>query len=183
MAYRARPDGRLDAAGAARGRRPALGAARGRHTRRRRAGDRLGPAVGACVRAAAGEDHGGVRRARRGKPGHDSPFLLTLGTPGFGFGHGELWSAHLAFSGDAEYLAERLPESAGALRSVIGVGELLGAGEIRLAPGERYDAPLAIFTWSDAGLDGISDRLHRRLFDALLGPTQTFARVPDGTDL
>ncbi|MDQ1204676.1 alpha-galactosidase [Microbacterium sp. SORGH_AS_0862] len=104
-----------------------------------------------------------VRRARRGKPGHDSPFLLTLGTPGFGFGHGELWSAHLAFSGDAEYLAERLPESAGALRSVIGVGELLRAGEIRLTPGERYDAPLAIFTWSDAGLDGLSDRLHRRL--------------------
>lgn len=104
-----------------------------------------------------------VRRARRGKPGHDSPFLLALGTPGFGFRHGELWSAHLAFSGDAEYLAERLPESAGALRSVIGAAELLRAGEIRLAPGERYDAPLAIFTWSDAGLDGISDRLHQRL--------------------
>ncbi|GAB3152018.1 alpha-galactosidase [Microbacterium neimengense] len=104
-----------------------------------------------------------VRRARRGKPGHDSPFLLALGTEGFGFGHGEVWAAHLAYSGDGEYLAERLPESAGALRSVLGAGELLRAGEVRLGAGERYDAPPVVFVYSGAGLDGVSDRLHRRL--------------------
>jgi alpha-galactosidase len=104
-----------------------------------------------------------VRRARRGKPGHDSPYLLALGTEAFGFGSGEVWAVHLAWSGDGEYLAEQLPEGAGAHRTVLGAGELLRSGEIRLAPGERYDAPAVLFTWSGHGLDGVADRLHRRL--------------------
>ncbi|MBD3941365.1 alpha-galactosidase [Microbacterium sp. NEAU-LLC] len=104
-----------------------------------------------------------ARRARRGKPGHDTPFLLVAGTPAFGFGHGEVWGAHLAWSGDGEYLAERLPEGAGALSRVIGAGELLRSGEMVLQPGERYDAPTVLFTWSDRGLDGLSARFHRRL--------------------
>ena len=37
-----------------------------------------------------------ARRARRGKPGHDSPYLLVAGTAGFGFAHGEVWGVHLA---------------------------------------------------------------------------------------
>ena len=104
-----------------------------------------------------------ARRARRGKPGHDSPYLLAAGTAGFGFAHGEVWGVHLAWSGDGEYLAERLPEGAGVLSSVIGAGELLRSGELILQPGERYDAPTVLFTWSDRGLDGVSARFHRRL--------------------
>ena len=104
-----------------------------------------------------------ARRARRGKPGHDSPYLLAAGTAGFGFAHGEVWGVHLAWSGDGEYLAERLPEGAGVLSRVIGAGELLRSGELILQPGERYDAPTVLFTWSDRGLDGVSARFHRRL--------------------
>lgn len=104
-----------------------------------------------------------ARRARRGKPGHDSPYLLSAGTPGFGFTHGEVWATHLAWSGDGEYLAERLPEGAGEFSGVIGAGELLRSGEVILKPGERYDAPTVLFVWSDRGLDGIAARLHRRL--------------------
>ncbi|WP_106815235.1 alpha-galactosidase [Microbacterium timonense] len=104
-----------------------------------------------------------ARRARRGKPGHDTPYLLVAGTPAFGFSQGEVWGVHLAWSGDGEYLAERLPEGAGALSRVIGAGELLRSGEVILEPGERYEAPTVVFTWSDRGLDGIAARLHRRL--------------------
>ncbi len=104
-----------------------------------------------------------ARRARRGKPGHDSPFLLVAGTAGFGFGHGEAWAAHLAWSGEGEYLAERLPEGAGVFSSVIGAGEALHSGEVILADGERYEAPTVLFLWSDRGLDGLAARLHRRL--------------------
>lgn len=104
-----------------------------------------------------------LRDARRGKPGHDSPFLFATGTAGFGFGHGEIWAVHLAWSGDQRYLAERLPEGAGALSSVLGSGETLHSGEIILDDGERYDAPTALFVWSDRGLDALTDRLHRRL--------------------
>ncbi|MDR2973970.1 MAG: alpha-galactosidase [Propionibacteriaceae bacterium] len=104
-----------------------------------------------------------VRRARRGKPGHDSPYLMALGTLSFGFRHGEVWATHLAWSGDGEYLAERLPESAGAFASVLGAGESLASGEVRLADGQAYTAPTVVFVWSDQGLDGLADRLHRRL--------------------
>ncbi|GAB3598583.1 alpha-galactosidase [Microbacterium tumbae] len=104
-----------------------------------------------------------LRRARRGKPGHDTPYLLAAGTPSFGFGRGEVWAVHLAWSGEGEYLAERLPEGAGAFASVLGAGEALRPGEVILADGDRYDAPTAVFVWSDTGLDGIADRLHRRL--------------------
>lgn len=104
-----------------------------------------------------------LRRARRGKPGHDSPFLLVAGTAGFGFRHGEAWATHLAWSGDGEYLAERLPEGAGVFSSVIGAGEALHSGEMILADGDRYTAPTVLFLWSDHGLDGLADRLHRRV--------------------
>jgi alpha-galactosidase len=44
---------------------------------------------------------------------------------------------------------------------VIGCGELLAPGEVRLAPGERYATPWAVAAWSDCGIDGLSARLHR----------------------
>ncbi|WP_341957109.1 alpha-galactosidase [Microbacterium sp. LWH13-1.2] len=104
-----------------------------------------------------------LRAAHRGKPGHDSPFLVAAGTAGFGFGHGEVWAVHLAWSGEQRYLAERLTEGAGAFSSIIGAGEELHPGEIILEDGDHYDSPTALFIWSDRGLDAISDRLHRRL--------------------
>ncbi|WP_238439481.1 alpha-galactosidase [Microbacterium sp. JZ31] len=104
-----------------------------------------------------------VRRSRRGRPGHDSPFLLMAGTAGFGFRSGEVWATHLAWSGGQHYLAERLPEGAGSHAGVIGAGEGLAAGEVVLAPGGVHRAPTALFVWSDAGMDGAAARLHDRL--------------------
>jgi alpha-galactosidase len=104
-----------------------------------------------------------ARQIRRGKTGHDSPYLLTVGVPGFGFRTGEVWSAHVAWSGDQRYLVEQLPEGAGVHAGVLGGGELLRAGEIRLAPGESYTTPVCHFAWSDQGLDGLADRFHTLL--------------------
>lgn len=104
-----------------------------------------------------------VRRTHRGKPGHDAPFLVVAGTEDLAFGHGEAWATHLAWSGDAEYVIERLTEGAGSFSAVLGAGEGLRAGEIALSAGDRYVAPTALFVWSGAGLDGLADRLHRRL--------------------
>lgn len=100
------------------------------------------------------------RAAHRGRPGHDSPILSIAGTPGFGFRSGEVWGAHLAWSGNGEYLVERLNEGVGVLSTLIGVGENLSPGEVTLAPGESYRGPDAVFVWSDAGIDGLSARLH-----------------------
>lgn len=100
-----------------------------------------------------------VRESRRGRTGHDSPLVTIAGTPGFGDRTGELWGVHLAWSGDATYRLDRLPEG----RSALGAGELLRPGEIELAPGEEFSAPPTVFVWSDRGLDGFADRVHRSL--------------------
>lgn len=102
-----------------------------------------------------------TRASRRGRTGHDATLLMVAGTAGFGFRHGEVWGAHLAWSGDHEHLAERLPEGAGGHAGVLGCGELLRPGEVRLAPGQRYTTPWALFAWSGSGLDGLTARLHR----------------------
>lgn len=100
-----------------------------------------------------------ARESRRGRTGHDAPMFAIAGTAGFGDRTGEVWGVHLAWSGDAVYRTDRMPEG----RSVLGAGELLRAGEIELAKGESFAAPTAWFVWSDTGLDGLSARLHRSL--------------------
>jgi alpha-galactosidase len=101
-----------------------------------------------------------AREVRRGKPGVDSPYLMAVGTPGFGSGHGEVWAMHVAWSGDQRWFVERLPEGAGSASSVLGGGELVRPGEIRLGPGESYESPRVLFAWSPDGLDGVADRFH-----------------------
>jgi alpha-galactosidase len=105
-----------------------------------------------------------ARESRRGRTGHDATLLLVAGTPGFGFRSGEVWAVHTGWSGNHVHLAERLPEGAGAGGAgVLGGGELLLPGEVRLAPGENYTTPWVFFTYASDGLDGASARLHRWL--------------------
>jgi len=103
------------------------------------------------------------RQTRRGRPGHDAPFLTMVGTAGFAFRSGELWAAHLAWSGNQEVLVERLSEGAGVHGAVLGGGELLDPGEVRLEPGETYTAPELVLVHSTEGIDGATARLHRSL--------------------
>lgn len=95
-----------------------------------------------------------LRETRHGRGGHDDPFLLVAGTPGFGFGAGEVWSVHLAWSGDTALWYERSDLGP----TAVGAGERLTL--ITVEPGESYESPALVATWSDAGLDGLSDRLH-----------------------
>ncbi|MFI5843246.1 alpha-galactosidase [Catenuloplanes sp. NPDC051500] len=97
-----------------------------------------------------------MRESRHGRPGHDDAFLLAVGEPGFGFRSGEVWAAHLAWSGDKRGWASRSALGP----AVLGAGELLGAGEVTLAPGASYATPWLVAAWSGTGLDGLSDRLH-----------------------
>ncbi|MGO4362438.1 alpha-galactosidase [Terrabacter sp. RAF57] len=109
-------------------------------------------------------DHGThLRASRRGRTGHDATLLMMAGTAGFDWRSGEVWTVHTAWSGNHEHLVESLPEGAGRHHAVIGGGELLAPGEVRLAPGESYAAPTVVFVHSTEGLDGLSRRLHRSL--------------------
>nr|WP_246376889.1 alpha-galactosidase [Conyzicola lurida] len=98
-----------------------------------------------------------TRDARHGRPGHDNAYLMVAGTPGFGFRGGEVWGAHLAWSGDQRLWAE----SASTGHTLLGAGELLDPGEVRLATGESFESPWLVSAWSDAGLDGLAQRFHR----------------------
>jgi alpha-galactosidase len=100
-----------------------------------------------------------LREGRHGRTGHDATLLMAAGVPGFGFGHGEVWAAHVAWSGDHQAYAERTPEG----ECLLGGGELLGPGEVVLDPGERYDGPWLVGAWSASGLDQASARLHEWL--------------------
>ena len=99
-----------------------------------------------------------MRESRRGRTGHDATLLLAAGKPGFGFRRGEVWAVHVAWSGNHRTYAEKLPSG----QAVLGAGELLQTGEVRLAPGQEYRTPWVVATYGD-GLDRASDRVHRWL--------------------
>jgi len=99
-----------------------------------------------------------LREGRRGRTGSDAAFLMTAGTPGFGFRHGELWAVHTAWSGNHATYAERVLSGA----RVLGGGELLLPGEVVLAPGETYTTPWLLATYG-VGLDEVAAVFHRHL--------------------
>ena len=97
-----------------------------------------------------------VRQSRRGRPGHDSPVaaIAAIGAPRWD--DGALWGVHLAWSSDLTTRVDRVTDAV----TLIGAGELLRPGEVRLAPGDEYRAPRAAFVHTTAGLDGFAHRVH-----------------------
>ena len=99
-----------------------------------------------------------LREGRKGRTGSDAATVLHLGVPGFGFADGEVWGLHTGWSGNHTHYAERLPTG----EQVIGGGELLLPGEVRLAQGESYTSPWVYGSYG-VGLDAVARRFHRHL--------------------
>lgn len=97
-----------------------------------------------------------LREGRHGRTGFDAPGLLVCGRRGFDFRSGDLRGLHVAAPGNHRTYLERLPEG----HQVLGGGELLLPGEVRLAPGETYTGPVLHFVHGD-GLDAAASRVHR----------------------
>jgi alpha-galactosidase len=97
-----------------------------------------------------------ARSGHHGRTGHDATLLMVAGSPAFTFRTGTVWGIHLAWSGDTVHYAERTAEG----EALLGAHELLGPGEVILSPGAAYTSPWLFGSWSDAGLDGMSARLH-----------------------
>ena len=97
-----------------------------------------------------------------GVPGR--PAQLVLGEPWVGFRRGEVWQAHVAFSGPVTHRAEVAAEG----RTYLGGGERLSSGEVVLATGEAYHSPWVLWSWGD-GLDAAAGRLHDELHPAEAG--------------
>ena len=98
------------------------------------------------------------RENRRGRTGPDAPLVLAAGSAGFGLRTGEVWAVHVAWSGNHVTYAERTSTGA----AVLGGGELLLPGEVRLAAGETYTGPW-IYAAHGTGLDGIAARFHTHM--------------------
>ena len=90
-----------------------------------------------------------------GRPDFDATLLLSLGETGFGFTRGNVYSAHVAWSGNSVLSAERLPYTTG----MLGGGEMLFGGEITLAGGEEYTTPWVCGSFGE-GLNEVASRFH-----------------------
>jgi alpha-galactosidase len=94
---------------------------------------------------------------RLGRTSHERPPLVFAGQPGFGEWSGEVWGAHLAWSGNHFVAAELLPDG----RRSLQLGELLHPGEIALEPGQTYSTPTVLGVYSGTGLTAASQQFHR----------------------
>jgi alpha-galactosidase len=99
-----------------------------------------------------------VRENRKGRTGSDSAYLLHAGTAGFGFAAGDVWAVHTAWSGNHTHYAQRVFTG----EQLIGGGELLLPGEIRLGTGDSYRSPWVYGAYGH-GLDEVARRFHRHL--------------------
>lgn len=97
-----------------------------------------------------------LHEGRHGRTGFDAPMMMYCGEPGFGFEHGEVFGFHVAHSGNHRTWVERCNNGL----QVIGGGELLLPGEVRLAAGQTYTSPWIHAQRAD-GLDAAARRLHR----------------------
>lgn len=100
-----------------------------------------------------------VRESRLGRPGASSSYLTLAGTQGFSHRRGEVWAAHVAWSGNQQVRIEADPDGT---RTIV-AGELLEPGEIRLGPGESYATPWIWAAFSRSGIDGVTNALHRSI--------------------
>lgn len=104
----------------------------------------------------------------RGRSSHSSSPALLLGEPGFSNEQGTVWSAALCWSGNHRISIS--PSSDGSLQLLAEVP--LRAGELRVSPGESVSTPLALFTASSAGMNGLRTQ-HQAYWNAHSAPQET----------
>lgn len=96
---------------------------------------------------------------RSGRTSHDRMPTLFAGTRSFTDCSGELWAAHLEWSGNSSVSVESLPNG----RRILSIEELLFPGEIVLDAGASYETPWIALAYSSDGTNGISQQFHVEL--------------------
>ncbi|MFA0413263.1 alpha-galactosidase [Vibrio renipiscarius] len=102
-------------------------------------------------------EHGGfMQENRRGRTSHENFPGLFVGSKGFSEQVGQVWGFHLGWSGNHQLRADVRSDG----RRFVQAGELLLSGEVHLKEGEEYQSPWLYATYSNTGLNGISERFH-----------------------
>ena len=118
--------------------------------------------------------HGWVRENRRGLTGHAGPPGLFVLRGGAGWHDGDVFAAQLAWSGSHRLTVER--DDAGFW--TLAAGAAFAPGEIRLVPGETFETPELLATFSRAGLNGASQNFHAAVRRRLSWPGETMRPRP-----
>lgn len=112
--------------------------------------------------------HAGYQQEnRRGRTSHQHYPALIAGTAGFDENHGEVWGAHFAWSGNHRMRIDVKADG----RRVLQAEALYVPGEIVLQAGEMLSTPWLYATWSDRGLNGMSQQFHKHIRRQLLSFT------------
>ena len=96
---------------------------------------------------------------RTGRTSHEHPPIVWAVQHDTNEWTGEVWGAHLAWSGNHVLLAEVLADG----RKYLQLGELQMAGEICLEPDGSYSTPEVVATYSSCGLTSASWNFHRNV--------------------
>ncbi|WP_041298392.1 alpha-galactosidase [Ilumatobacter coccineus] len=104
---------------------------------------------------------------RRGRTSHEAVPTVFAGRRGFGEWHGDVWGVHVAWSGNHQLYAERLPDG----RRYVQGGELLHPGEVVLEPGDTYTTPDVVGVHSPDGLTAATWGYHRSIRSLRVHPT------------
>ena len=96
---------------------------------------------------------------RSGRTSHQNLGFLCTGTPSFSEHEGELWAAHIAWSGNFEIVCDGVSNSTRSMQ----IGELLSPGEIVLSTHHTHVAPLIDISYSSRGLLNMSRQFHREM--------------------
>ncbi len=104
--------------------------------------------------------HGGYQQEnRRGRTSHEYFPALVLGPSGFSEQQGEVWGAHLGWSGNHRMRADVKTDG----RRLLQAEALYFPGEVELAEGETFHTPWLYAAYSASGLNGMSQQFHRFL--------------------
>ena len=112
--------------------------------------------------------------SKRGMSSHQSNPFVILCDPETTERHGEAWGCMLTYSGN--HLEEISADQTGSVRLACGIHPEGFAW--RLAPGECFQAPEAILSYSADGLNALSRNYHRVIREEVIPPRWRGARKP-----
>lgn len=101
---------------------------------------------------------------RRGKTSHEHFPALIAGTPSFSEMQGDVWGAHLGWSGNHRLRAEAKTDG----RRYLQAEALYLPGEMAIDEGETLWTPRLYASYSPRGLNGMSQQFHRYLRDNII---------------